>query len=89
MKLGPLRNTSDALLAGFGGAAGLVVILSICLFIYGAAMFKGTNPRGILPANLQSYGGWSLFTSGFLIGGLGGVIFACFILLEISRAGIA
>jgi photosystem II CP43 chlorophyll apoprotein len=88
-KLGPLRDNPQALLAGFGGASGLVVILSLCLLIYGIAVFQGTRqPVGVLPQNLLSYKDWSLFTSGFLIGGLGGVIFACFILLEIDRAGI-
>lgn len=89
LKLGPLRNSDQALLAGFGGASGLVVILSVCLFIYGGAVFQGRRqPVGNLPENIQTYGDWSLFTSGFLIGGIGGVIFACFILLEIARAGI-
>ncbi|MDB9527630.1 chlorophyll a/b binding light-harvesting protein [Oscillatoria sp. CS-180] len=89
LKLGPLRNTDQALLAGVGSASGLVVILSVCLFIYGGAVFQGrTKPRGDLPENIQTYRDWSLFTSGFLVGGLGGVIFACFILFEIGRAGI-
>jgi photosystem II CP43 chlorophyll apoprotein len=86
LKLGPLRNTEVALPAGVGGASGLVVILSVCLFIYGGAVFRGrTKPKGELPGNITTYKGWSLFTSGFLVGGLGGVIFACFILLEIQR----
>jgi photosystem II CP43 chlorophyll apoprotein len=90
LKLGPLRNTDQALLAGFGGASGFVVILAIGLFMYGGAVFGGRKqPVGVLPANLKTYRDWSLFTSGFLVGGIGGVIFACFILLEISRAGIA
>jgi photosystem II CP43 chlorophyll apoprotein len=89
LKLGPLRNSDNALLAGFGGAAGLVVILSLCLAIYGAAVFKDRRkPVGALPGNLKTYKEWSLFTSGFLVGGIGGVIFASFIVLEISRAGI-
>ena len=88
-KLGPLRNTDQALLAGGASASGLVVILSICLFVYGMAVFQGSSkPVGVLPENLQTYRDWSMFTSGFLIGGIGGVIFACFILLEIGRAGI-
>ncbi|NER84818.1 MAG: chlorophyll a/b binding light-harvesting protein, partial [Leptolyngbya sp. SIO1D8] len=89
LKLGPLRNSDEALLAGLGSASGLVVILSLGLFIYGIAVFQGRRkPVGILPGNLQTYQEWSLFTSGFLVGGIGGVIFACFILLEIGRAGI-
>jgi len=89
LKLGPLRNSDRALLAGFGSTTGLVVILSVCLFLYGIAMFQErSKPVGNLPENLQSYRGWSLFTSGFLVGGIGGAIFACFILLEIARSGL-
>jgi photosystem II CP43 chlorophyll apoprotein len=89
LKLGPLRNSENALLAGAGSAAGLVIILSVCMLIYGLTVFRGRRkPIGELPSNLQTGKGWSLFTSGFLVGGIGGVIFASFILLEISRAGI-
>ncbi|MEL6398582.1 MAG: chlorophyll a/b binding light-harvesting protein [Cyanobacteria bacterium J06607_6] len=89
LKLGPLRNSDQALLAGIGGASGLVVILSVCLFIYGGAVFQGrTKPRGNLPENLKTYQDWSLFTSGFLVGGVGGVVFASFILFEIGRSGL-
>ncbi len=89
LKLGPLRDTDYALPAGFGSASGLVIILSLCLFVYGRAVFGGrSKPRGELPGNITTYKDWSLFTSGFLVGGLGGVIFACFILLEIQRAGL-
>ncbi|MEM6423837.1 MAG: chlorophyll a/b binding light-harvesting protein [Cyanobacteria bacterium P01_D01_bin.128] len=90
LKLGPLRNTDQALLAGLGSASGLVIILSVCLFLYGGAVFQGrTKPKGDLPINIQTYKDWSFFTSGFLIGGLGGVVFAGFILYEIGRAGLA
>lgn len=89
LKLGPLRDTDQALLAGFGSASGLVVILSFCLAIYGKAVYQSNRkPVGVLPDNLQTGKDWSFFTSGFLIGGIGGVMFACFILLEIQRSGI-
>jgi photosystem II CP43 chlorophyll apoprotein len=88
LKLGPLRDSESALAAGVASACGLVAILSLCLYCYGGAVFQGDRAAvGVLPENLNSYPGWSLFTSGFLIGGLGGVVFAAFILLEISRAG--
>ncbi|MEO0946875.1 MAG: chlorophyll a/b binding light-harvesting protein [Cyanobacteria bacterium J06641_5] len=90
LKLGPLRESDEALWFGLGGAAGLVVILSFCLFLYGSATFQErSEPIGELPENLQTYGGWSLFTSGFLIGGLGGAIFATFLLVEIARSGLS
>ena len=89
-KLGPLRDTDSALFAGSGSACGLVVILSVCLFLYGKAAFQNQAIlAGELPANIDSYQDWSFFTSGFLIGGLGGVIFAGFIVLEITRSGLA
>jgi photosystem II CP43 chlorophyll apoprotein len=90
LKLGPLRDTDAALWAGWGSASGLVVILSVCLFLYGSTVFQDRRkPVGELPANLKTYKDWSQFTSGFLIGGLGGVLFATFILLEIGRSGLA
>ncbi|WP_034935268.1 chlorophyll a/b binding light-harvesting protein [Gloeocapsa sp. PCC 73106] len=89
LKLGPLRNSDQALLAGFASASSLVIIASLGLFLYGTVTFgKRVKPTGVLPENLTTYSGWSFFTSGFLIGGLGGVVFACFILLEISRSNI-
>ncbi|MGC8714682.1 MAG: chlorophyll a/b binding light-harvesting protein [Leptodesmis sp.] len=88
-KLGPLRNSDNALLAGAFSAGGLVLILTACLSIYGAAVCQGNQkPIGELPDNLQTIRDWSLFSSSFLIGGLGGVIFASFIMLEIRRAGM-
>jgi photosystem II CP43 chlorophyll apoprotein len=90
LKLGPLRDTDQALTAGAGSAIGLVVILSLCLFVYGAVMFeRDREPIGVLPENLKTSKAWSLFTSGFLIGGTGGVVFASFILLELQRSGLA
>lgn len=90
LKLGPLRNTPQALVAGFTSAAGLIVIASFCLFLYGSVTFQKQPQllQGVLPENLKTYKDWSFFTSGFLIGALGGLIFACFILLEIARSGI-
>ncbi|MEM8642068.1 MAG: chlorophyll a/b binding light-harvesting protein [Cyanobacteria bacterium P01_G01_bin.54] len=89
LKLGPLRNTDRALFAGLGSTSGLIIILSFCLFLYGYASFQGNRrPVGMLPENLVTYKGWSLFTSGFLVGGIGGAIFASFILLEVARSGL-
>jgi len=39
VKLGPLRNSDSALLAGFFSTIGLVIILTLGLTIYGAAVF--------------------------------------------------
>ena len=81
IKLGPLRASAEADLAGSLAGAGLVVILTVCLTIYGAATFqtdgmevgvKTLSGRSIEKDPLQSKDGWTDFTSGFLIGGLSG-----------------
>ena len=40
VQLGPLRNTDAAEIAGTLSGAGLVVILAVCLSIYGQAIFQ-------------------------------------------------
>lgn len=89
-KLGPLRDTEVANLAGLLSASGLVVILTICLSIYGSVSFEQrleTVPRPLLaktvpnvPESIKSVEGWSQFSGSFLIGGIGGAIFAYLLL---------
>lgn len=67
-KLGPLRNTDVALLAGFLSSVGLIIILTTCLSMYGNASFNKDNAKDIL----QTSTGWSQFTGGFLVGAIGG-----------------
>ncbi|MEN9258713.1 MAG: photosystem I reaction center subunit XI [Gloeomargarita sp. SRBZ-1_bins_9] len=74
-KLGPLRDSEYALAAGVMAALGLVVILTVCLSLYGSVAFDRPSPQGTTD-QLQTTEGWSSFTSGFLIGGAGGVLFA-------------
>lgn len=89
LKLGPLRNSDGALLAGLASTCGLIVILSMGLSLYGVAVFQaGRKAVGELPGNLQSRKQWSLFTSGFFVGGVGGAIFAAFIIAEIARSHV-
>jgi photosystem I subunit XI len=81
IKLGPLRSTDAAELAGCLSGAGLVLILTACLSIYGATAFqrddvvglKTLSGRAIAKDPLQSTEGWASFTSGWLVGGLSGV----------------
>lgn len=90
VKTGPLRNTDIAGPAGSLAAAGLVVILSICLTIYGIASFKEGDPssapsltltgRKKQPDQLQTADGWAKFSGGFFFGGISGVIWAYFLL---------
>ncbi len=83
--LGPLRNSEQANFIGLICACGLVVILTICLSIYGAASFgqewrsefptyATSNPD--VPDSLKTTGGWSQFAASFLVGGMGGAFFA-------------
>lgn len=83
--LGPQRNTDQANFYGVLSACGLVVILTICLAIYGAASFNQewrsdfpsystANPE--VPVELKTRGGWNQFATAFLVGGLGGAFFA-------------
>ena len=83
--LGPQRNSEQGNLIGFFSASGLIVILTICLAIYGAASFNKewrsdfptyatVNPD--VPNELKTTGGWNQFVVAFLVGGTGGAFFA-------------
>lgn len=84
IKLGPLRATEVAEVAGSLSAAGLVLILTAALSIYGAVSFqqpevvgvKTLSGRSIARDPLQTSEGWAQFSSGWLVGGLSGVAWA-------------
>lgn len=82
--LGPLRNTETAGSAGLLATVGLVVILTVCLSLYGNAG-AGPSPAESTvttpnpPQELFTKEGWSEFTSGFILGGLGGAFFAFYL----------
>lgn len=86
-KLGPLRDTDVANLAGLLSTIGLVIILTATLSLY-----AGTNPPKPVatvttpnpPTAFQSQEGWNGFTSSFLIGGIGGAVFAYFVLANLE-----
>ncbi|NP_050726.1 photosystem I subunit XI (chloroplast) [Guillardia theta] len=79
-KLGPLRNSEVALLAGVFSALGLIIIMAACLAIYGVVSFN-TNDGG---EQLQSAKGWRQFTSGWLVGSIGGASFAYILIANVS-----
>lgn len=75
VKLGPLRNSEVALLAGFMSTIGLVIILTLGLTIYGAATFglgKSENSKN----SLQTKKAWDQFKGGFFVGACGSAGFA-------------
>ncbi|KAL2941485.1 Photosystem I reaction center subunit XI chloroplastic [Bienertia sinuspersici] len=94
VKTGPLRDTEYAGAAGSLAAAGLVVILSICLTMYGIASFKEGEPsiapsltltgRKKQPDQLQTADGWAKFTGGFFFGGVSGVTWAYFLMYVLN-----
>ncbi|CAL1393082.1 unnamed protein product [Linum trigynum] len=94
VKAGPLRNTEYAGAAGSLAAAGLVVILSLCLTMYGVASFNEGEPstapsltltgRKKQPDQLQTADGWAKFTGGFFFGGVSGVTWAYFLLYVLN-----
>lgn len=79
-KLGPLRNSDVALLSGFFASIGLIFIMTACLAIYGVVSFEESQPSD----QLQSAKGWRQFTSGWLVGAVGGASFAYILISNIS-----
>jgi photosystem I subunit 11 len=81
-KLGPLRNTANANLAGLLAAIGLIVISTAAISLYAnsnppkpVATVTVPNP----PDAFNSKEGWNNYGSAFLIGGIGGAIVAYFL----------
>nr|QBS14378.1 photosystem I subunit XI [Vacuolaria virescens] len=85
-KLGPLRNSPVALLVGFLSSIGLIIILSLCLKIYGNVTFQkpSTFYERFSNKELQTSEGWNQFSSGFLVGAFGGSGVAYLILSNFS-----
>lgn len=86
-KLGPLRDSDVANLAGLLSTVGLIVILTICLSLYGNS--RPPEPKGIAatpqpPEEFKSPQGWNEFAGGFLIGGIGGAAFAYLVIANIE-----
>jgi photosystem I subunit 11 len=77
-KLGPLRDTDSANLAGVLATCGFVLLLKVGLSLY--ARSNPTAPLANLtvsaPEGLESGKGWREFSRSFLIGGIGGAVFA-------------
>ena len=55
---------------------GLIIIMSVCLAIYGVVSFEDSE----ITDQLQSSKGWKKFTSGWLVGAIGGSSFAFMLL---------
>ena len=82
VKLGPLRNSETALFAGFLSTIGLILILTLGLTIYGAAIFKEKKSNE-LEKTFQDKKSWNQFKGGFFVGACGSAGFAFICLLSI------
>ena len=86
-KLGPLRDTDTANIAGLLSTLGLVTISTFAISLYGNSLPRQphvtvTTPNP--PDAFKSPEGWNSYASGFLIGGVGGAVVAYFLLNNIE-----
>ena len=83
-KLGPLRNSDTALLAGLLSTIGLILILTLGLTIYGIAAFGQTKPvNDSDETSLQTKKSWDEFKGGFFVGACSSAGFAFICLASI------
>ena len=87
VKLGPLRDTDTANIAGLLSTLSMVAVLTACLSLYG----NSNPPKPIAtvtvpkpPDAFKSPENWNTYTSGFLIGGVGGAVVAYFVLTNVE-----
>jgi photosystem I subunit 11 len=85
-KLGPLRNSDIALFAGFLSTIGLILILTLGLTIYGAAVFKPEKETEVNQNDLQTRKAWDQFKGGFFVGACGSAGFALICLSSIPQS---
>jgi photosystem I subunit 11 len=86
-KLGPLRDTDVANLAGLMSTVGLIVILTISLSLYASSNPPEPTQTITTPAPdaaLKTQEGWNEYGSGFLIGGIGGAAFAYLLISNVE-----
>ena len=89
-KLGPLRNSDIALLAGFLSTIGLILILTLGLTIYGVAAFKqDKNSTDTAVNDLQTRKAWDQFKGGFFVGACGSAGFALICLSSIPSFNVS
>ncbi len=75
-KLGPLRTSEVANFVGFVSTISLLIILTVCLSIYGYVTFstnlKVSEDNQKTSVDFLTSVGWKQLTSGFIVGGFGG-----------------
>ncbi len=80
--LGTQRATEFANINGLICGAALLLIATACLSAYGIVSFQGKSTND--SDSLQSSEGWSQFTAGFFVGGMGSAFLAFFLLENFS-----
>lgn len=82
----PLRHTDVAALAGLLATIGLLIISTLAISLYGASNPPGPTPTITTPNPPEGFNhseGWNEYGSGFLIGGIGGALFAYFLIANL------
>ena len=83
IKLGPLRDTDVANIAGLLSAIGLSVIAAAAIWLYAASNPPKPEPTVTTPrppVELNTSAGWFQYGNGFLVGALSGVTITYFVL---------
>ena len=83
VKLGPLRDTDTANIAGFLSAIGLLTFSTAAIVLYAASNPRKpvatiTNPQP--PVELTTSAGWYKYANGFFVGGIIGTTITFFVL---------
>lgn len=79
--LGPLRGKAVSPFMAFLSSSSLMLVLTLALFIYGLVSFQTSTAKeeNFTNLNLLSQKAWQNFSSGFIVGALGGLSFAYFL----------
>ncbi len=85
-KLGPLRDSDVANLGALISGIALITLATACLSAYGIVTFQRSDAAigKTGDSELQNGQGWSQFSAGFFIGGMGGAYVAYFLLQNLS-----
>ncbi|MEY2984933.1 MAG: hypothetical protein RLZZ568_1550 [Cyanobacteriota bacterium] len=76
--LGPLRDSEYQYVGSLINVLALILVATVALTSYGLVTFQGEQGT---TDSLQTADGWSQFSAGFFVGGMGGA-FVAFFLLE-------
>jgi len=90
-QFGPFREAGLGNFAALLGAIALVILSTAGLWLYAFSNPPVPGSTGIAlppPADLTTTAGWQSYGFGFLIGGIGGVLFAYLVLILVALHGL-